>query len=305
MTGRHRAPHATHYRGARSRCCTSRCSASVSAAPTKLLELPAGATVGRRDRRSSPRCTRRSRQLAGRFRVAVNHEMVDDARVLADGDELALIPPVAGGSGRHVVLADEPLSLDRCIAAVSAPGMGGIVTFTGMVRDHSRGATIQRLEYEAYAPMAVRVMTRAVRRDRSRAPRHAARRRASRRHARGRRARGRDRRRGAASRRGVRRVPRDDRSAQGSRADLEERDRRARRVVGRARPIALLDDRRRLLRSACAVGCTALLAAAAQAPRRNARGPRPCRASSRPASSRGFADPRLGRLRRLGAAGPA
>jgi molybdopterin synthase catalytic subunit len=58
-----------------------------------------------------------------------------------------------------VVLTGDALSLDRCIAAVSGPGMGGIVTFTGMVRLHSRGTTIDHLEYEAYAPMAVKVMT--------------------------------------------------------------------------------------------------------------------------------------------------
>jgi len=99
-------------------------------------------------------------KLRGRFRVAVNQDFVDDTHALADGDELALIPPVAGGSDvRHVVLTDQPLSLDRCIAAVSGRGMGGIVTFTGMVRLHSRGTTIDHLEYEAYAPMATKVMT--------------------------------------------------------------------------------------------------------------------------------------------------
>lgn len=97
-------------------------------------------------------------KLRGRFRVAVNQDFADDDHILRDGDELALIPPVAGGS-RHVVLSDQPLSLDRCIAAVSGPGMGGIVTFTGMVRLHSRGTTIDHLEYEAYAPMAIKVMT--------------------------------------------------------------------------------------------------------------------------------------------------
>jgi len=97
--------------------------------------------------------------LRGRFRVAVNQDFVDDAHVLRDRDELALIPPVAGGADRHVVLSDLPLSLDRCIAAVSGAGMGGIVTFTGMVRLHSHGTTIDHLEYEAYAPMAVKVMT--------------------------------------------------------------------------------------------------------------------------------------------------
>ena len=99
--------------------------------------------------------------LRGRFRVAVNQDFSDDERVLVDGDELALIPPVAGGSeARHVQLLSTPLSLDRCVAAVSGPGMGGIVTFTGVVRRQSRGVTVERLEYEAYAPMAVREMTR-------------------------------------------------------------------------------------------------------------------------------------------------
>src|SRR5512142_313785 len=102
-------------------------------------------------------------KLRGRFRVAVNQDFVDDAHVLADRDELALIPPVAGGAGdakcRHVELTDRTLSLDRCINAVRGEGMGGIVTFTGMVRLHSRGTTIDHLEYEAYAPMATRVMT--------------------------------------------------------------------------------------------------------------------------------------------------
>ena len=98
-------------------------------------------------------------QLRGRFRVAVNQELASDDAALHAGDELALIPPVAGGADRHALLRDDVLSLDRCIAAVSGPGMGGIVTFTGMVRRHSRGITVDHLEYEAYAPMAVRVMT--------------------------------------------------------------------------------------------------------------------------------------------------
>ena len=98
--------------------------------------------------------------LRGKFRCAVNQDFIDEDHVLADRDELALIPPVAGGSGRHVQLLPTPLSLDRCLAAVSGPGMGGIVTFTGMVRRHSRGVVVDHLEYEAYAPMAVREMTR-------------------------------------------------------------------------------------------------------------------------------------------------
>lgn len=122
------------------------------------LELPAGATVGDAIAALAAREPAIA-QLRGKFRCAVNQDFTDDAHVLADRDELALIPPVAGGS-RHVVLTDQVLSLDRCLAAVRGPGMGGIVTFTGMVRLHSHGATIDHLEYEAYAPMAMREMAR-------------------------------------------------------------------------------------------------------------------------------------------------
>jgi MoaE-MoaD fusion protein len=47
-----------------------------------------------------------------------------------------------------------PLSLAEVVAAVSGVGQGGLVTFTGVVRDHSKGKSVTRLEYEAYAPMA-------------------------------------------------------------------------------------------------------------------------------------------------------
>ncbi len=99
------------------------------------------------------------RTLRGRFRVAVNQAMVGDDHRLTDGDELVLIPPVAGGEhARHAVLTDQPLSLDRCLAAVTGPEVGGVCTFTGLVRRHSRGVTIERLDYEACEGMAVKVM---------------------------------------------------------------------------------------------------------------------------------------------------
>jgi len=125
----------------------------------EAIELPAGACVRDAVELLAIRHPAIA-SLRARFRVAVNQDFTDDDHALRDGDELALIPPVAGGSDRHVQLRDAPLSLDRCIAAVSGPGMGGVVTFTGMVRRHSRGTTVERLEYEAYGTMAVREMTR-------------------------------------------------------------------------------------------------------------------------------------------------
>jgi molybdopterin synthase catalytic subunit len=98
-------------------------------------------------------------QLAGlrtALKVAVNEEFVPSEHVLAEGDVVALIPPVAGGSGGLYRVTDEPLSLDEVVRAVTTEEHGGVVTFTGVVRRQSRGKRIVRLEYEAYRPMAER-----------------------------------------------------------------------------------------------------------------------------------------------------
>jgi molybdopterin synthase catalytic subunit len=63
-----------------------------------------------------------------------------------------------------------PLSLDALLAEVEAPESGGVVTFTGVVRNHSRGEAIEHLEYEAYEPMAEAEMRKIVRRVRERWP---------------------------------------------------------------------------------------------------------------------------------------
>jgi len=90
-----------------------------------------------------------------RCRIAVDQDFVEDEAPLADGAEVALVPPVAGGAPVFRVTS-EPLSLDEVVAAVAGPGRGGVVTFTGSVREQTRGRAVTRLEYEAYGPMAER-----------------------------------------------------------------------------------------------------------------------------------------------------
>jgi MoaE-MoaD fusion protein len=98
-----------------------------------------------------------------RMRFAINGEFAPhDARV-RDGDEVTVLPPVAGGSARVAQLAevrDSALSIDEVIAAVRHPSAGAIALFMGVVRDHHQGQAVQRLDYEAYRELAEKEMRR-------------------------------------------------------------------------------------------------------------------------------------------------
>src|SRR5687767_14280826 len=68
--------------------------------------------------------------------MAVNREYAPEDQVLDPGDELALIPPVSGGSSDapaavHARVTDEPISVDSLLARVRDPRAGAVVTFSG------------------------------------------------------------------------------------------------------------------------------------------------------------------------------
>lgn len=89
------------------------------------------------------------------FRVAVDGEFVPPDAPLHEGAEVALLPPVSGGSGGLVRLTDGPVSVDECLAAVRRPDCGAVVLFLGTVRNQTKGQPVERLEYSAYERMAL------------------------------------------------------------------------------------------------------------------------------------------------------
>jgi MoaE-MoaD fusion protein len=99
--------------------------------------------------------------LSGRVQVAVNRQMVSPSHALSDGDEVALIPPVSGGSAapRRILISAQALSVAEASRAVEGPAQGAVATFTGLVRERGTLPDVTRLEYEAYVPMAEAVLT--------------------------------------------------------------------------------------------------------------------------------------------------
>jgi molybdopterin synthase catalytic subunit len=111
--------------------------------PTLELELPDGARVAD--------ALERVREIAGEVPavMAVNRIYASADQELHAGDELALIPPVSGGeTAGHVLITEEPLSIEALAARVGDSRAGAVVVFCGVTRE------VAALDYEAYVEMA-------------------------------------------------------------------------------------------------------------------------------------------------------
>jgi molybdopterin synthase catalytic subunit len=99
----------------------------------------------------------------GAIAIAVNQCFASSSTLLAEGDEVALLPPVSGGlpetvlplASAHARLQREPIDSGTLLSEIKAGEDGAVCLFDGIVRNHSRNRRTLYLEYEAYPAMAL------------------------------------------------------------------------------------------------------------------------------------------------------
>jgi MoaE-MoaD fusion protein len=135
------------------------------------IDLPDGADVGSVFELYAARQPL-LRKLAPSIVAARNQEFADLSTPVADGDELAFLPPVSGGameepdaleieSGAHYfALTRQAIDTRTVIARLLTGAEGAVVTFEGTVRNNTKGRPTRYLDYECYESMALRVMAR-------------------------------------------------------------------------------------------------------------------------------------------------
>src|SRR5664279_2719750 len=108
--------------------------------------------------------------LARSIVVARNQEFADPATKLAEGDEVAFLPPVSGGrntddleireAGNYFALTRHTINVRAQIARLLTGAEGAVVTFEGTVRNHTKGRPTRCLDYQCYESMALKLMAR-------------------------------------------------------------------------------------------------------------------------------------------------
>jgi len=111
----------------------------------------------------------RLRQMTASIGMARNQQFAPPASPVAEGDEIAFLPPVSGGSASYTHQFNDPsghffaLTRDPIDGAAIARRLlrgedGAFVNFEGVTRNNTKGRATRYLEYECYEPMAVKVM---------------------------------------------------------------------------------------------------------------------------------------------------
>jgi molybdopterin synthase catalytic subunit len=118
------------------------------------LELPDGAVVREVLSHYLSEVPRMREALAS-IAVAVNQEYAGAETVLRSDDEVALLPPVSGGSGKAASIVRDAIDTQGVLARIKRAEDGAAVVFEGVVRNQTRGRRTLYLEYEAYEEMAL------------------------------------------------------------------------------------------------------------------------------------------------------
>jgi len=109
----------------------------------------------------------RLKEMLDSLALSVNQEYARPDARLHSGDEVALLPPVSGGSGAPadtpketacVRIVREKIETDAILARIKQPEDGAAVVFEGIVRNHTRSRRTLYLDYEAYEAMALKQM---------------------------------------------------------------------------------------------------------------------------------------------------
>ncbi len=109
----------------------------------------------------------RLREMAGSILLARNQEFAAPATPLADGDEIAFLPPVSGGSeflreisenGNFFALTWHPIVTRKIADRLLRGEDGAVVTIEGVVRNNTHGRQTHFLDYDCYEPMALKLM---------------------------------------------------------------------------------------------------------------------------------------------------
>jgi MoaE-MoaD fusion protein len=150
----------------------------IAGCERESVELGDGVTAGALYEQLQQRFPK-LRDFRGAIALAVNYEYSDGKAALKDGDEVALIPPVSGGSGavpdscgsgtdddgqalpllsEHAMLVSTSIDPEPLLEQLKQPEDGAVAMFDGIVRNNSRGRRTLYLDYSGYEPMALRKM---------------------------------------------------------------------------------------------------------------------------------------------------
>jgi molybdopterin synthase catalytic subunit len=140
--------------------------------PSEETDFPGGADLRAVFDTVAARCPA-LKEMARSIVLARNKEFADLTTKVEDGDEVAFLPPVSGGTeactadpveiaenGHYFALTRHPIDARPVIARLLTGAEGAVVAFEGTVRNQTSGRPVLCLDYECYQPMALTMMAR-------------------------------------------------------------------------------------------------------------------------------------------------